>query len=124
MIVLADTSIWIDHFRRGDLKLAQFLDRGDVVMHPFVIGELALGHVPKIAEMIDDLQTIPKAIVANADEVLKFTADRKLSGSGIGYVDAHLLAAAALAPETLVWTRDKRLHAVAQSLSLAAEIRE
>jgi predicted nucleic acid-binding protein len=124
MIVLADTSIWIDHFRRGDLKLAQFLDRGDVVMHPFVIGELALGHVPKIAEMIDDLQTIPKAIVANADEVLKFTADRKLSGSGIGYVDAHLLAAAALAPETLLWTRDKRLHAVAQSLSLAAEIRE
>jgi predicted nucleic acid-binding protein len=124
MIVLADTSIWIDHFRRGDLKLAQFLDRGDVVMHPFVIGELALGHVPRIAEMIDDLQTIPKAIVANADEVLKFTADRKLSGSGIGYVDAHLLAAAALAPETLLWTRDKRLHAVAQSLSLAAEIRE
>jgi predicted nucleic acid-binding protein len=124
MIVLADTSIWIDHFRRGDLKLAQFLDRGDVVMHPFVIGELALGHVPKIAEMIDDLQTIPKAIVANADEVLKLIADRKLSGSGIGYVDAHLLAAAALAPETLVWTRDKRLHAVAQSLSLAAKIAE
>jgi predicted nucleic acid-binding protein len=124
MIVLADTSIWIDHFRRGDLKLAHFLDRGDVVMHPFVIGELALGHVPKIAEMIDDLQTIPKAIVANADEVLKLIADRKLSGSGIGYVDAHLLAAATLAPETLVWTRDKRLRAVAQSLSLAAKIGE
>jgi predicted nucleic acid-binding protein len=124
MMVLVDTSIWIDHFRRGDLKLAQFLDRGDVVMHPFVIGELALGHVPKIAEMIDDLQTIQKAIVANADEVLKFIADRRLSGSGIGYIDAHLLAAAALVPETLVWTRDRRLHAVAQSLSLAAEIRE
>jgi predicted nucleic acid-binding protein len=124
MIVLADTSIWIDHFRRGDLKLAQFLDRGDVVMHPFVIGELALGHVPKFAEMIDDLQTIPKAIVANADEVLIFISDRKLSGSGIGYVDAHLLAAAALGPETLVWTRDKRLNAVAQSLSLAAKIGE
>ncbi|HEX9471040.1 MAG TPA: PIN domain-containing protein [Bradyrhizobium sp.] len=124
MIILADTSIWIDHFRRGDLKLAQFLDRGDVVMHPFVIGELALGHVPKITEMIDDLQAIPKAIVANADEVLKFIADRKLSGSGIGYVDAHLLAATALAPETLVWTRDKRLNAVAQSLSLAAKIGE
>jgi predicted nucleic acid-binding protein len=124
MIVLADTSIWIDHFRRGDLKLAQFLDRGDVVMHPFVIGELALGHVPKFAEMIDDLQTIPKAIVANADEVLKLISDRKLSGSGIGYVDAHLLAAAALGSETLVWTRDKRLNAVAQSLSLAAKIGE
>jgi predicted nucleic acid-binding protein len=124
MMVLADTSIWIDHFRRGDVRLAQFLDRGDVVMHPFVIGELALGHVPKFAEMIDDLQAIPKAIVANTDEVLRFISHRRLSGSGIGYVDAHLLAAAALAPETLVWTRDKRLHAVAHSLSLAAEIRE
>jgi predicted nucleic acid-binding protein len=124
MRVLADTSIWIDHFRRSDLRLAQFLDRGDVVMHPFVIGELVLGFVPKIAEMIEDLQTLPKAIVANTDEVLKFISDRKLSGSGVGYVDAHLLAAAALTPETFVWTRDKRLHAASQALSLAAEIGE
>ena len=123
-MVLADTSIWIDHFRRNELRLARFLDRGEVVMHPFVIGELALGHVPRIAEMIDDLHTLPKAIVANTDEVLKFIFDRKLSGSGIGYVDAHLLAAAALVPETSVWTRDKRLHAAAQLLSLAAEIGE
>jgi|ERR1700682_4014489 predicted nucleic acid-binding protein len=123
MMVLADTSIWIDHFRRSDLRLAGFLDRGDVVMHPFVIGELVLGYVPKIAEMIDDLRTLPKAIVANTDEALKFISDR-LSGSGIGYVDAHLLASAALTPETFVWTRDKRLHAAAQSLSLAAEVGE
>ncbi|SIO22110.1 hypothetical protein SAMN05443247_02896 [Bradyrhizobium erythrophlei] len=124
MMVLADTSIWIDHFRRTDLRLAQFLEQGDVAMHPFVIGELLLGHVPKIAEMIDDLNTLPKAVVASADEVLKFIADRKLPGSGIGYVDAHLLAAATLTPETLVWTRDKRLRAAAQSLSLAAELLE
>jgi predicted nucleic acid-binding protein len=115
MKVLADTSIWIDHFRRNDLRLARLLDHGDVAMHPFVIGELLLGHVPRITEMIDDLNTLPKAIVASPDEVLKFI-------SGIGYVDAHLLAAAALTPETLVWSRDKRLHAAAQSLSLAADI--
>jgi predicted nucleic acid-binding protein len=121
MMVLADTSIWIDHFRRGDLRLAQFLEHGDVAMHPFVIGELLLGHVPGIAEMIDDLNTLPQAIVASPDEVLKFISDRKLPGSGIGYVDAHLLAAAALTPETFVWTRDKRLHAAAQSLALAAQ---
>jgi predicted nucleic acid-binding protein len=121
-MVLADTSIWIDHFRRSDLQLAQLLDRGDVVMHPFVIGELLLGHVPKIAEMIDDLDQLPKAVVASTDEVLKFIANRKLPGSGIGYVDAHLLAAAALTPETLVWTRDKRLLAAAQLLALAADI--
>jgi predicted nucleic acid-binding protein len=123
-MILADTSIWIDHFRRSDLRLARFLDRGEIVMHPFVIGELALGFVPKIAEMMEDLRTLPEAMVANSDEILEFIARRKLSGSGVGYVDAHLLAAAALAPETFVWTRDKRLHAAAQSLSLAADIRE
>ena len=123
-MILADTSIWIDHFRRSDSRLARFLDHGDVVMHPFVLGELALGYVPKIAEMIEDLRTLPKAAVADTDEVLEFVAHRALSGSGIGYVDAHLLASAALAPETLLWTRDKRLHIVAQSLSLAADIQE
>jgi predicted nucleic acid-binding protein len=124
MMVLADTSIWIDHFRRSDLRLAQLLERGDVAMHPFVIGELLLGRVPRIAEMIDDLNTLPKATVASPDEVLTFIAARRLPGSGIGYVDAHLLAAAALTPEASIWTRDKRLLAAAQSLSLAAEIRE
>jgi predicted nucleic acid-binding protein len=122
MMVLADTSIWIDHIRRNDLQLVRILDRGDIVMHPFVIGELVLGQVKSIAEMIDGFHLLPKAIVASADEVLKFILDRKLSGSGIGYVDVHLLAAAALMPETVVWTRDKRLHAAAQSLSLAAEV--
>ena len=124
MMVLADTSIWIDHFRRSDLRLAGLLERGDVSMHPFIIGELLLGRVPRIAEMIDDLNTLPKATTASTDEVLKFIAGRGLPGSGIGYVDAHLLAAAALTPETAIWTRDKRLLAAARSLSLAAEIPE
>jgi predicted nucleic acid-binding protein len=122
MMVLADTSIWIDHFRRSDLRLVQLLENGDIAMHPFVIGELLLGHVPKIVEMIDDLNTLPKAMVASPEEVLKFIADRKLPGSGIGYVDAHLLAAAALTPETFVWTRDKRLNAAAKSLSLDVDM--
>ncbi|MDB5584608.1 MAG: ribonuclease [Bradyrhizobium sp.] len=123
-MVLADTSIWIDHFRRSDLQLSKLLERGDIVMHPFIVGELLLGHVPKITEMIDDLNALPKAVVASVDEVLNFITDRKLPGLGIGYVDAHLLAAAALTPETSVWTRDKRLLAAAQSLSLAAEFPE
>jgi hypothetical protein len=71
------------------------------------IGELALGSA-KIAPIMDDLHDLPRATVANIDEVLKFIADRKLAGSGIGYVDAHLLAAAAVARETFVWTRGKR----------------
>ena len=124
MIVLADTSIWIDHFRGSNRRLAKLLDRGDVVMHPFVIGELLLGKVRKITEMIDDLNALPKATVASDSEVLKFIAERKLPGSGIGYVDAHLLAATALTLETAIWTRDKRLLAAAGSLSLAADIGE
>jgi len=124
MKVLADTSIWIDHFRRGDARLQEFLGRGDVVMHPFVIGELLLGHVPRIADMMDDLGRLPKATVASAEEVLEFIALKKLPGSGIGYVDAHLLAAAALTPEAAVWTRDKRLLAAAESLALDAKFPE
>ncbi len=124
MKVLADTSIWIDHFRRREAKLAEFLDRGDVVMHPFVVGELLLGHVPRIAEMIDDLCRLPKAIVAGTDEVLEFISRKKLPGSGIGYVDAHLLAAAALTPEAALWTRDKRLLAAARLLALDAKFPE
>ncbi|HEY7846552.1 MAG TPA: type II toxin-antitoxin system VapC family toxin [Bradyrhizobium sp.] len=124
MMVLVDTSIWIDHLRGAERRLAGLLDRGNVVMHPFVVGELLLGKVPKITEMIDDLNALPKAAVANDGEVLKFIAERKLPGSGIGYVDAHLLAATVLTPETAIWTRDKRLLAAAHSLSLAADIRE
>lgn len=124
MMVLADTSIWIDHFRRNDARLAQLLDQGNVAMHPFVIGELLLGHVPRIAEMMDDLNKLPRAMVASSEEVLQFISSRKLPGSGVGYVDAHLLAAAALMTETSVWTRDKRLLAAAQRLSLAAEFSE
>ena len=123
MMILVDTSIWIDHLRRGDGRLVQLLDCGEVAMHPFVVGELLLGNV-KITRMIDDLNALPKASVASDAEVLQFIAERKLPGSGIGYIDAHLLAATALTPETTIWTRDKRLIAVARSLSLAAEIGE
>ena len=85
-MVLVDTSIWIDHFRRSDSQLSRLLERGDIVMHPFIIGELLLGRVPRIAEMIDDLNILPKAVVASTDEILRFISNRKLPGSGIGYV--------------------------------------
>jgi predicted nucleic acid-binding protein len=123
-MILVDTSIWIDHFRRAESQLVHILDQGDVVMHPFVLGELVLGHVPGIGGMIDDLSRLPQATAASANEVLKFIMDRKLSGLGIGYVDAHLLASAALMPEVLIWTRDKRLRAAAQSLSLSVATHE
>lgn len=121
MIVLADTSIWVDHFRRVESQLASLLEHGDVVIHPFVIGELLLGGVPKASDILDDLNTIPKATIASNDEVMEFIVKRKLSGLGIGYVDAHLLASAMLTVEASIWTRDKRLLAAATSLKLAAD---
>lgn len=121
MTVLADTSIWVDHFRRVESQLASLLEHGDVVIHPFVIGELLLGGVPKASDILDDLNTIPKATIASNDEVMKFIVKRKLSGLGIGYVDAHLLASAMLTVEASIWTRDKRLLAAARSLKLAAD---
>jgi predicted nucleic acid-binding protein len=122
MKVLADTSIWVDHFRRADTLLAGLLDHGDIVIHPFVIGELLLGGVPKASDLLDDLNTLPKATNASNDEVLEFIVKRKLSGLGIGYVDAHLLASTMLTIEASIWTRDKRLLAAARSLKLAADI--
>jgi predicted nucleic acid-binding protein len=121
MKILVDTSIWIDHFRRGDSRLEECLDRGDVVIHPFIIGELMLGHLPSIASVIDDLNILPTATVASAEEVLAFIKRHKLAGKGIGYVDAHLLAATALTTEASFWTRDKRLQDAARSLALAAQ---
>lgn len=121
MKVLADTSIWVDHFRRADARLIGLLDRGDIVTHPFVVGELLLGGVPKTSGMLDDLNTLPKATIASNDEVLDFIVKRKLSGLGIGYVDAHLLASTMLTVEASMWTHDKRLLSAAQSLKLAAD---
>lgn len=122
MKVLADTSIWVDHFRRADEQLAGLLNYGDVIIHPFVIGELLLGGLPKGSDLVDDLNTLPKATVASNEEVLEFIVKRKLSGLGVGYVDAHLLASTTLTLDASIWTRDKRLLAAAQSLSLAADI--
>ncbi|MGY4431269.1 putative nucleic acid-binding protein [Bradyrhizobium sp. F1.13.1] len=122
MKVLADTSIWIDHFRRTDGRLAGLLDHGDIVIHPFVIGELLLGRVSKASDMLDELNLLPKATIASNSEVLEFIVKRKLSGVGIGCVDAHLLASTMLTVEATIWTRDKRLLAAARSLKLAADI--
>ena len=90
-------------------------------MHPFVLGELVLGHVPGIGGMIDDLSRLPQATTASANEVLKFIVDRKLSGLGIGYVDAHLLASARAVPEGRLLTHDKRLRELAERLGVLFE---
>jgi hypothetical protein len=119
-MILADTSIWVDHLRRKDEALQAQLDDRSVLVHPFVIGEVALGHVAQRAEVILRLHWLPRAKVADTAEILRFIERYKLIGTGIGYVDVHLLASCRLTADTLLWTRDKRLLAVAARLSLAA----
>lgn len=116
--MLVDTSVWIDHLRSGDPALSAALEAGQVDMHPFVAGELACGSLKARAELLGLLQALPQIRVATDKEVLFFIDAHALMGRGIGYVDMHLLAAAQLGAQRL-WTRDKRLHAIAAELGLA-----
>jgi len=115
-MILVDTSVWIDHLRSGDENLVELLNHGQVLMHPFVLGELACGNLASRAEVLGLLKQLPQSAVASEDEVLAFIEKRGLMGRGIGYVDMHLLAAVALECSARLWTRDKRLWAVADEL--------
>lgn len=116
-MILVDTSVWIDHLRAGEPALARLLAGNRVLAHPCVVGELACGNLRNRDEIVSLLRHLPSAPVATDDEALLFIDRHGLMGRGIGYVDVHLLAAATLAAAPL-WTRDKRLAALAESLNV------
>ena len=118
-MILVDTSVWVDHLRRRDAALAGALEAGEVLTHPFVIGELACGHLQRRGELLGLLAALPAAPVATQAEALAYIERHALGGRGIGFLDVHLLAATSLAGDAKLWTRDKRLAAVAASLNLA-----
>jgi len=118
-MMLVDTSIWVDHLRQGDGLLTQPLESGRVLTHPYVIGELSLGSLQNRRAVLDALKDLPQVSVATDDEVYRFIETNALFGIGIGYIDAHLLAAVRLTPGTSLWTRDKRLLAAGTRLGLA-----
>jgi predicted nucleic acid-binding protein len=118
-VILVDTSVWVDHLRTGDRVLGQLLDSGGVLGHRFVTGELALGNLRERDLVLSALRELPQATVASDDEVLHFIGRQALFGLGIGYVDAHLLAAVLLTLGAKLWTRDRRLQAAATQLGLA-----
>ena len=118
-MILVDTSVWVDHLRAGDAALGELLNQSQVLIHPFVLGELACGNLRGRGEVLRLLKALPQAIVASHEEALFFIERNTLMGRGIGYVDAHVLAAVALGGSTQLWTRDKRLRSVAEALSLA-----
>jgi predicted nucleic acid-binding protein len=119
-MILVDTSVWVDHLRAGNQRLMVLLDSGEVLGHPFVMGELALGNLRRRDAFLSDFRDLPLAVVASDAEVLRLIDRQTLFGRGIGYVDAHLLAAARLTAGSKLWTRDRRLQAVATQLGLAA----
>jgi predicted nucleic acid-binding protein len=118
-MILVDTSVWVDHFQRGNKHLAHCLGRGAVLAHPFVVGELALGNLRQRTQVVETMRQLPMASAATDSETLDFITRESLFGRGIGYLDAHLLAAVRLTPGSSMWTLDKRLQAVAGALGLA-----
>ena len=118
-MILVDTSVWVDHLRRGDSRLADLLDRSLVLMHPFVIGEIACGTLADRKAVLEHLRLLPATVGADDDEALAFIERHRLSGKGLGYIDVHLLAAVALTQGARLWTRDKRLHVIAGELALS-----
>jgi predicted nucleic acid-binding protein len=118
-LILVDTSVWVDHLRTSDTALATLLEAAAVLAHPFVIGELALGNLRQREIVLNALSDLPRASVATDAEVLHFIDRHALSGRGIGYVDAHLLAAVRLTDAAELWTKDKRLRGIAAQLGLA-----
>ncbi|TAN64580.1 MAG: type II toxin-antitoxin system VapC family toxin [Methylobacter sp.] len=118
-MVLVDTSVWIDHLRNREPLLVKLLQSNNVLGHPFVRGELALGNLPQRQTILGLLDNLPQAPVVFADEINPFIEAHTLFGVGIGFIDVHLLGSAQLAINAKLWTRDKRLLAVASQFSLA-----
>ena len=111
-MILVDTSVWIAHFRTAGSNLTHSLGEGRVMVHPFVVGELACGNLKNRDRILSDLKALPTAVTATHEEVLRLVKDRQLWGMGIGWIDAYLLASALLS-EAELWTLDERLRRAA-----------
>ena len=120
-LVLVDTSIWVEHLRYGHNRLIELLDEGRVLIHPFVIGELACGNIRNRDEILALLRALPASAVADIEEVIVFINTRRLMGKGLGYVDVHLLASATLSNVSL-WTKDKPLAVAAAEMGISFDL--
>jgi predicted nucleic acid-binding protein len=119
-LILADTSIWVDHLRSGNTEMRKHLNQGRIVIHPFIIAELALGSLQDRTKALALLDLLPQVRVAQLSEVRLMIEARHLYNLGIGLIDAHLIASVFLNPPTLLWTRDKRLRNAAEALGIHA----
>lgn len=118
-MILADTSVWISHLRSGVPALTELLEETLVVVHPMVIGELAMGSLSARPQILTLLGNLPSPTIAQHSEVLTFVEERKLHGRGLGWVDVHLLSSTLLTPEAKLWTEDRRLATAAHELGIS-----
>lgn len=121
-MILADTSIWIDHLRSENKEMRRYLNQGQIVIHPFIIAELALGSLQKRTDTLALLDLLPQIRMAQLSEVRLMIEARRLYNLGIGLTDAHLIASVFINPSTLLWTKDKRLRKAAESLGIHASL--
>ena len=121
-MILADTSVWVDHLRSGVKEMREHLNRGLIAVHPLIIAELALGNLSDRGRTLALLDLLPQVQVAKLDEVRVLIEARRLYGLGIGLIDAHLIASVLISPSTLLWTRDKQLRKTAEALGLHANL--
>jgi predicted nucleic acid-binding protein len=121
-LILADTSVWIDHLRSGNKDMRRHLDQGQIVIHPFITAELALGSLKERTKTLALLDLLPQIRVARLSELRLMIEARRLYNLGIGLTDAHLIASALIDSPTLLWTRDKRLRHAAENLGIHASL--
>jgi predicted nucleic acid-binding protein len=121
-MILADTTVWIDHFRSADERLQKLLIANQILLHPFVTAELALGSLPQRTNTLAMLDMLPKAQVAQIGEVRTLIEARSLICRGIGLTDAHLIASVLFDKAVALWTRDRRLRGVAEELGICADL--
>lgn len=121
-MILADTSVWIDHLRSGSKEMRGLLEQGQIVTHPFIVAELALGFLKDRANTLALLDFLPQVRVARLNELRLTIESRRLYNLGIGLTDAHLIASVLIDAPTLLWTRDKRLRQVAENLGAHATL--
>lgn len=121
-MILADTSVWVDHLRNRNLEMEKRLIRGQIVMHPFIVAEIALGSLHNRRKRLDDMDALLEVKVAQLHEVRHMIEAHALYSKGIGLTDAHLIASCLMTPGTQLWTRDGSLHKVAQTLGIQANL--
>lgn len=117
-MIIVDSSVWIDHLDHGDALMTRLLEADEVLVHPFVMGEIACGNLPNRSTVLEEMGNLYAPVVAQHAEALSVIEQHRLMGRGIGYVDVHLLASALLTDSARLWTRDQRLQNAADELGV------